>query len=93
MLDTVCRGKAHSIAVTRFLSFAVMAVLMTVGADAQELNCADFQRVANGSWTPIRQIAFPSPDGNVLIGPGNAFNPGVPFKGIDFATLLNAKCG
>jgi hypothetical protein len=79
--------------VRHFLFFAIVMALTTIGADAQELNCADFQRIPNGPWIPIRQISIPGPGGNVLIGPGNAFDPGIPFKGIDFATLLNAKCG
>jgi hypothetical protein len=73
------------------LSFAMMIGLIAVAADAQDLNCADFQRIPNGSWIPIKQII--KPPGHVPIGPGNAFDPGIPFKGIDFAMLLNAKCG
>jgi hypothetical protein len=75
------------------LSFAIMMGLLTVTADAQELNCADFQRIPNGSWIPIKQLLIIKPEGHFSIGPGNAFDPGIPFKGIDFATLLNAKCG
>ncbi|MEH2511253.1 hypothetical protein V1291_002607 [Nitrobacteraceae bacterium AZCC 1564] len=92
MLDVIRPTKTRSAVVRHLLSFAMMTVLVAIGADAQELNCADFQRIPNGLWIPIRQLLITAPAGNVLIGPGNAFDPGIPFKGIDFATLLNAKC-
>jgi hypothetical protein len=74
------------------MPFAPLAVFITIGTNAQELDCRDFQKVLNGSWIPIRQILVLGPVSNVAIGPGNSFDPGIPFKGIDFATLLNAKC-
>ena len=76
----------------KFMLFAPLAIFITIGTNAQELDCRDFQRVLNGSWTPIRQILVPGPLGDVAVGPAYRFDPGIPFKGIDFATLLNAKC-
>jgi hypothetical protein len=76
----------------KLLTFAPLLIFITAGANAQELNCRDFQRLLKGSWIPIRQILVLGPVGNVAIGPGNSFDPGIPFKGIDFAALLNAKC-
>jgi hypothetical protein len=73
-------------------SIPVAIVLTAVAANAQQLDCADFQKIADGSWTPIRQIEIPGPRGNVHVGPGTALHPGVPLMGIDFATLLDAKC-
>lgn len=80
------------VAVMIFLPLAPLAIFMTVGTNAQQLDCRDFQRVLNGSWTPIRQILVLGPVGDVAIGPTDRFDPGIPFKGVDFATLLNAKC-
>jgi hypothetical protein len=66
----------------------MMFILVTIAADPQDLNCADFQQIPNGSWAPIKQLLIIAPAGSVLIGPGNAFDPGMPYKGIDFAMRL-----
>lgn len=76
----------------KILNFAPFLLLLAADPIAQELNCRDFQRILNGSWMPIKQILVLGPVGNVAVGPGTSFDPGIPFKGIDFATLLNAKC-
>ena len=54
----------------------------------QALTCADFHRLANGSWTPRRPVAV----GGVALTPGVSFSRGVSFGGVDVAAVLDASC-
>ena len=59
-------------------------------AQAQQgpLTCADFQRNANGSWSPVHPVQI----GGVTLGPGVAFGEGAIFAGVPLAKILNERC-
>jgi hypothetical protein len=55
---------------------------------SRPLTCADFQRNADGSWSPTYPIGL----NGVSFGPGVSFNPGVSLGGVDLAAALNQQC-
>lgn len=57
-------------------------------AAAQPLNCADFTRNADGSWSPRRMVSMKG----FTISPGVSFTEGVTINGIDLAKQLNSQC-
>ena len=67
-----------------------LAGFVPVGASAQQtLNCSDFKKNPDGSWSPVRPVTL----NGVTMGPGVSFNPGVSFGGVDLASILNKQCG
>jgi hypothetical protein len=55
---------------------------------AAPLSCRDFQRDANGAWTPL----IPMTLNGVAFDPGVAFPPGTLFGAMELATALNQWC-
>lgn len=53
------------------------------------LTCADFQRNADGSWSPLHPVTI---NGVTMGGPGVQFREGVSFGGVDLAAALNKQC-
>jgi hypothetical protein len=76
--------------------FSFLAALCFVGlisgaASAQSqttVNCADFTRNPDGSWSPVKPVQL----GGITMGPGVRFTPGVLFGGVDLASALNQHC-
>ena len=78
------------------LSLALLLVLFGASAASAQstgLNCQDFRKNNDGSWSPIRPVSIQLPSGgNVVVGPGVTLRPGGQFMGFDLATVLNAQC-
>jgi len=72
---------------------ALCAALIGTAADAQELDCADFHRNPDGSWSPSRQMTIPNLNGGrVSMGPGVTFKAGEKFVGVDLGAVLDRQC-
>ena len=81
---------------TLFLGLVFTCVLNVPAAVAQEtiaIPCDAFKKNADGSWNPTRELTFTSPKGPMTMRPGVSFRPGVPFSGVDMATVLDQLCG
>ncbi|SFK63996.1 hypothetical protein [Methylorubrum salsuginis] len=72
--------------------------LVTSAAQAQqptgqtELNCAQFTRNPDGSWSVKQPLELFSDNGRVRIMPGPPFKPGMSFGGLDIARMLEEQC-
>ena len=70
-----------------------LVALSCAYAQAQSgIDCRKFRKNADGSWSATEQMTIAGPNGNVQIGPGVSFNPGVAFSGVDLAATLNREC-
>lgn len=59
----------------------------------QGVQCADFQRHADGSWTPRGTVTLDLPNGHVELPPDRVFTlGGAPLMGVDFAAMLDQYC-
>lgn len=86
----------------KFLLVLTIAILPALPVMAQLLQpaqpqistvpCDAFQHNPDGSWSPLHRVTITGPNGQVTMGPGVAFRPGVAFMGIDMATVLNRQC-
>ncbi len=56
------------------------------------LECGDFQRNADGSWSTVRETIVASLHGPYTVGPGRVFKPGESFMGVDVAAGLRQEC-
>lgn len=57
-----------------------------------QVPCSAFRQNADGSWSPLQQITMRGPNGEMQIGPGVAFRPGVAFMGVDLGAELQSHC-
>jgi hypothetical protein len=57
------------------------------------LECGDFQRNADGTWTSIHDVTLASPNGPVPVASGTSFREGSFFMGVDVAWALKQECG
>ena len=55
---------------------------------ARTLDCSDFRRQPDGSWTPRRPVVV----GGMTVTPAMSFSRGVSFGGVDAAATLDAHC-
>lgn len=59
----------------------------------QDVQCAEFQRHADGSWTPRGTVVLDLPNGHVELPPDRVFTVGgAPLMGVDFAAMLEQYC-
>ncbi len=61
-------------------------------AQAQGLNCVDFRRNINGSWTAINSGTLTGPSGDVRYFLGELLRPGLLEGGVDISGLLERRC-
>jgi hypothetical protein len=72
---------------------ALCAAIISTAAHGQQLDCADFQRNPDGSWSPLRQMTIPNLNGGrVSMGPSVTFKEGTKFVGVDLGSILNRQC-
>ena len=57
-----------------------------------ELNCSQFTRNPDGSWSVKQPLELFSDAGRVRISPGPPFKPGLSFGGLDIARMLEEQC-
>lgn len=57
-----------------------------------ELNCSQFTRNPDGSWSVKQPLELFSDNGRVRIMPGPPFKPGQSFGGLDIAQMLEEQC-
>lgn len=57
-----------------------------------ELNCSQFTRHPDGSWSVKQPLELFSDNGRVRIMPGPPFKPGLSFGGLDIAGMLEEQC-
>jgi hypothetical protein len=77
----------------RLLWLAVCIAMISTTAHAQQLDCADFVRNPDGSWSPARQMTIPNLNGGrVSMGPGVTFKEGAKFVGVDLGAILDRQC-
>lgn len=70
----------------------LILILSTPCFARQGISCSDFHQNQDGSWSSNRPVSIAGPNGQVQIGQGASFRPGVAFNGIDLATYLNQQC-
>jgi hypothetical protein len=56
------------------------------------LNCVDFHRNADGSWSTVRAVTITTRSGQVTLKPGISLRPGISFSDVDVAAQLDAQC-
>lgn len=79
------------------LALSLIALASPVGTSpawaGQGVQCADFQRHADGSWTPRGNVTLDLPNGHVELPPDRVFTiGGAPLMGVDFAAMLEQYC-
>ena len=65
---------------------------MTIRTLNTSLNCADFERKPDGSWSPVRDTKVIGPNGPYTVGPTENFRAGEYNQGVDVAYGLNRLC-
>jgi hypothetical protein len=56
------------------------------------VECADFQRRPDASWSAVQSVTFPGPNGPVVIDAGATFRPGQIAGGYDLGAMLQRAC-
>lgn len=80
------------------LATACLAITMAAAMPAQaqsgplKLNCADYQRNPDGSWTPVRQVTINYPNGIVVLGTNVSFPAHGTYMGLELAPMLDQQC-
>jgi hypothetical protein len=59
---------------------------------ANSLNCSDFHRNPEGTWTAVRPVTISGPSGSASFGAYAFFPPGAKFVGLDVGNTLEDKC-
>src|SRR5438309_1017509 len=56
------------------------------------LDCADFHRNADGTWTATKDVTITSPNGPATLASGTSFREGSYVMGVDVAFALKREC-
>jgi hypothetical protein len=56
------------------------------------LHCGDFERHADGTWSPLHPVVIPTRNGPVPVKAGAQLREGTPVSGTDVAATLNREC-
>jgi hypothetical protein len=56
------------------------------------LHCGDFQRHADGTWSPLHPVIVPTRNGPMPVKEGANLREGSPIGGTDVAATLNKEC-
>jgi hypothetical protein len=91
------RAMAFSTGVVVLLTWPALAETAppaAAPAPVLDIPCDGFARNPDGSWTPTRDVNIPDPGGGgvVTVGSAVSFRPGVPFRGLDLADVLERQC-
>jgi hypothetical protein len=73
-------------------AFGVAAQAKPMTADSF-LRCTDYERNADGSWHPRRDVLVQLPGGNATISSNATFPANGTYMGVQFGFLLNQECG
>jgi len=71
---------------------AVVPVSAQPTTDTTKLNCADFRRHEDGSWSPTHEVTIRYPNGLVSLAAGVSFPAGGTYMGMPFARMLDEEC-
>ena len=86
--------------IQRLVADAALA-LVVAGAAAEvasmampprTLNCIDFHRNPDGSWSTVRTVTITTRSGQVTLKPGISLRPGISFSDVDVAAQLDTQC-
>ena len=82
----------------RMLIAAALALAATGAADAQTatgraLDCSDFFKNPDGTWSPVRPLTVLEPSGLAELRLGIRLHPGPVFPTAQLAARLSAFCG
>jgi len=56
--------------------------------------CDAFDKKADGSWVPTRDVNVELPDkGVITVGPAASFTPGKVARGPDVGSIIQRECG
>jgi hypothetical protein len=78
-----------------FLGFVFVCALSgaPIAQETVTFPCDAFEKNADGSWTPAREVTFRGPHGQFTMRPGVSFRPDVTCSGMDMAAVLERLCG
>ena len=54
--------------------------------------CSAFERNSDGSWTCVKRVAVPGPNGPIPIEPAQTFHPGSRYRDVDVVAYLDLNC-
>ncbi|HZP12215.1 MAG TPA: hypothetical protein VFB36_07320 [Nevskiaceae bacterium] len=56
------------------------------------MECSEWQRNADGSWTAVKDVVIAAPNGPAPVASGTSFRQGSYYEGVDVAYALRQEC-
>lgn len=56
------------------------------------MDCSEWQRNPDGSWTAAKDVTLATPNGQTTVASGTSFRPGSYLMGVDVAYALKREC-